>query len=621
MPPGTPEPGPVRPERNPYLIEPSAAFMNPLARRITYITGTQSGKSFLQENVIGHTLDDDPCPILYYAPTESNINKKVEPLIEAMIQQSESLNNKYSARNSTQHVKRVGGGVLYLSWMGSTTETASTSARLVIVDELDRCSKNSEGSVVELVEARGDAYADSRTAFTATPTHGRVEKKKHTETGFWHWQPQSNEHLNSPTWRQWQSGTRHEWAVPCPHCHEYFVPWSELLSWPGKDSEKECSPSEAEREAWLICPNHGCVIEDKYRQSMNKAGAYVTPGQSVDADGTVAGESETEPNSHFSYWSSGLFSFSAKKTFGFLAKKLLNAKLSGDPDDLLSVYNTGFGECFAVVGERPDWEAVKGCAWRYHTKQIIGQPEFILMTVDVQKRRLVYSIRAWYLGMGSALVESGEIFGDTDRGEVWQKLGDFYECDFDGYTVDEIGVDGGYRDDMVYQFVRDHKGRARVMRGDILDRPFRMQKVDVDSRGKVRKYGDRRWDFDTHRAKAWVHSRIGRDKKRSGFWVVPADVEDGYCKEIVGEEFDEQTGKWKQLGENHWLDCETMSYMLARMRGLDRRPGETLLADTEKTKEAVITTAPKKQSSKPVSQPKQQASREEDDFLGGIGDW
>ena len=619
MPVGTPEPGPVRPERNPYLIEPAAAFVHPHVRRITYITGTQSGKSFLQENVIGHTLDDDPCPILYYAPTEANINKKVEPLIEAMIQQSESLRNKFDARNSTQHVKRVGGAVLYLSWMGSTTETASTSARLIIVDELDRCSRNAEGSVPELVEARGDAYADSRVAFTATPTHGRVERYQHPDTGFWHWQVQDHDKLHSPTWREWQSGTRHEWAVPCPHCHQYFIPWSGLLTWPGKDSEQECSPSEAETSAWLCCPNNGCIIEDKYRQKMNQRGVYIAPGQSVDAEGRVTGQAETEPNTHRSFWSSGMFSFSAKKTFGFVAKKLLSALKSGDPDSLLSVYNTGFGECFAVIGERPQWETVRACAWRYHTGEVIGSPLKIFMTVDVQKRRLVYVVRAWYPGMGSALIESGELFGNTDQEQVWDDLESFYDHQYDGHTIDEIGVDCGYRDDMVYAFVRRNKGRARAMRGDILDKAFRMYRVDVDSQGKTRKYGDRRWDFDTNRAKTWVHNRIGRDRKRPGFWVVPADVDEAYCKQVVGEEFNEQSGKWEKVGENHWLDCETMNYMLARMRGLDRKPGECLLSDLAEGDSKPEKPAPKATSNPP---PKPKNNRpQHDDWLGGLGDW
>jgi phage terminase large subunit GpA-like protein len=582
MPLTSPEPGPVRPERNPYLIEPAAAFTDPKAKRITYVTGTQSGKSFLQENVIGHRLDDDPCPIIYYAPTEGNITKKVEPVMMAMLGQSPSLDKKFARDRSTQYVKRVGAGTLYLSWMGSTTETASTSARLILVDELDRCSKNAEGSVVELVEARGDAYADSRVGFTATPTVGRVEKYKHPKTGLEHWAVGERKKIASPTWRQWQSGTRKEWAIPCIDCHEYFIPWSGLLWWPGKGTEDECVPAVAEREARLCCPNCGSLIEDKYRQRMNKRGRYVAPGESVNADGKVIGESETAGNSHFSYWTSGLCSFSAKKSYGFLAKKLMTALQSGEPEELLPVYNTGFGECYAMAGEAPPWEAVKAMAWKYHSGHILSSPEYLLCTVDVQKNRLVYVVRAWYLGMASALVECGELWGDTLQPDVWDDLAELLDRDWGGRELDEIGIDCGYRDDMVFDFVRRHKGRARALRGDKLDKPYRAIRVDVDSRGKTRKRGDMRWDFDSPRAKSWVHSRVGWSNKKPGFWILPADIDEDYCKQIVGEEFDESESVWKKIGENHYLDCEAMQYMLARMKGLKRQKGAVMLDEIAK---------------------------------------
>lgn len=579
MPQGSPEPGPVRPERNPYLVEVAAAFVNPKSKRVTFVTGTQAGKSFLQENVIGQRMDDDPCPIIYYAPTESNIQKKVEPVMLAMIQQSASLAEKFDEDRSTQYVKRVGVAVLYLSWMGSTTETASTSGRLMLIDELDRCSKNAEGNVVELIEARGDAYADSRVGITATPTEGRVEKEKHPETGLEHWAVAKHKVLKSPTWRQWQAGTRHEWAVPCPHCQHYFIPWSGLLWWPGKGGASECTPEQAEREALLVCSCCGTGIEDKHRQRMNARGVYAAPGQSITLAGDVEGTSETEGNSHFSYWASGLCSFSAKKSYGFLAKKLLQALNSGDPEQLLPVYNTGFGECYAQAGEAPPWEAVKAMAWRYLPGTVLPGFALLLGTVDVQKNRLVYVVRAWFPGMGSQLVENGELWGDTEKPEVWAALGELLDKEWCGYDIDVMGVDCGYRTDEVLSFVRQHKSRARALRGDELNKPFRMMRLDVDSRGKARRNGDTRWDFDSSRAKAWVHSRIGWSLERPGFWILPAGVDEDYCRQIVGEEYDESESRWKKIYENHYLDCEAMQYMLARMKGLDRKPGKVTVRE------------------------------------------
>lgn len=618
MPATSPEPGPVRPERNPYLIKPGEAFNDPKAKRITYVTGTQSGKSFLQENVMGERADDDPCPIIYYAPTESNITKKVEPLVMAMISQSKSLSKKFDP-SSTQFVKKIGAARLYLSFMGSTTETASTSARLILVDELDRCAKNAEGSVVEIVEARGDAYADSRIGFTATPTIGRIKKYTHPETGFQHWEVADKESLGSEIWAQWQSGTRHEWAVPCPDCKEYFIPWSGLLWWPDKDSEKECDPSTAEREARLCCPSCGSMIEDRHRGRMNAKGEYISPGETIDKNGVVSGVSETAGNSHMSFHSSGLFSFSAKKSFGYLAKKLLSALNGGDPSVLQPVYNTGFGECYAAAGEAPAWESVRAQAWRYPLGAVLGTPEFVLCTVDVQKNRLVWVVRAWYLGMGSALIDNGVLWGDTTQEAVWDELGEVLEQEWDGHGITEMGVDYGYRPDQVSAFLRANKGRVRALRGQKMDIAYRKVDVEKDSRGKVRRHGEARWDFESSRAKAWVHSRIGRSNKKSGFWLLPTDIDESYCKEIVGEEYDEGKGEWKKVGENHYLDCEAMQYMLASMKGLKRKRGAVMLSEfsdgsikqIEEVSQPVVAKSKKKKSRR---------RRSDDGFLSGYGD-
>ncbi|MFP8968581.1 terminase gpA endonuclease subunit [Pokkaliibacter sp. CJK22405] len=588
MPETAPEPGPVRPERNPYIIPAADACSDPRYRRIIFITGTQAGKSFLLECVIGHRADDDPSPTIYYAPTEANITKKVEPVITAMIQQSKSLLSKLSS-SSTQYVKILGAARIYLSWMGSTTETASTSARTVIIDELDRCSKNAEGSVVELAEARGEAYADSILLITGTPVSAKIERQTNTETRLQYWEVKTDWPDSwSPTWQQWQSGTRHEWAVPCPHCGEYFIPWSGLLSWPGFGSDNECSVDDAERHAFLMCPNNGCCIEDRYRQAMNQKGRAVAPGQSIDKEGVVHGTSITASSSSYSLWVSGLCSFSAKKTYGYCAKKLYQAIKSGDPDIIKPVYNTTFGECYVETGNAPKSDEVRTQSWRYSQGDVAPGFEHIFASVDVQKNRLVYVVRAWYAGMCSLLVDEGVLWGDTQQPAVWDALEALLYQDFSGYSITEMGVDCGYRPDEVFQFVAQHKGLAKALRGQSLDQPYRVFKEEKNTRGKTKKHGLARWEFDSSRAKTWVHSRIGRDKALPSWWLLPADISDEYCKEIVGEEFNERQLIWKKVGENHRLDCEAMQYMMARMRHLDRKGGSTLLPFLSKKPDAEL---------------------------------
>ncbi|EPP2530239.1 terminase gpA endonuclease subunit [Vibrio cholerae] len=584
MPPTSPIPGPFNPDTNPYMIPIVSAFANPQYNRVTFVMGTQMGKSVSMENLVGWRLDDDPTPIMYVAPTSNLIDTTVEPKFMDMFQQAESLARKYDWNRSTKYTKWVGGTKFRFAWAGSPTELAADSAGLVLVDEVDRIVNTGEGDTTEIIEARGDAYVDSKIGYTATPTHGKVERTEHPRTGLTHWARSHRDALSSAIWRLWQSGTRHEWAVPCPHCGQYFIPHSELLWWPGKGTEEECTPDQAEKKAMLTCPRNGCMIEDKYRAAMNKRGVPVAPGQTVTPDGVIEGEADTAGSSHFSMWVSGLCSFAAKKSYGFLAKKLAAALQSGDPETLQGVYNTGFGECYALTGEVPAWEEVKAMRWSYSAGEVLPGAEKLICTVDVQKNRLVYVVRAWFPGMGSQLVEFGELWGDTEKPDVWDELGELLDREWYGMAIDAMGVDCGYRDNQVYQFVREHRTRARALRGfERLPKPYRKTAIDVDSRGKTRKRGDARWDFDTGLAKAWVHSRIGWPETRPGFWLLPIDVSEDYCRQIVGEEFNHRTGKWDKVGENHFLDCEAMNYMLACMLRLNRRKGDAMtLKDIKK---------------------------------------
>lgn len=590
MPPGSPIPGPFDTTSTPYMIPVCQAFADPAFNKITFVMGTQMGKSATMQNIIGWRLDDQPAPIIYVGPTESNINNVVEPKIMEMFRECESLWMKYDDK-SPKHKKRVGGVSLRFAWAGSATELASDSAVITLVDELDRPDANAtgEGSLAEIAEARGDAYIDSKLGLTSTPTHGKVSTWVHPDTGLTHWAVASKGKVSSPIWLEWEQGTKHEWAVPCPHCNDYFIPRSELLWWPGKDSESECSPAKAAREARLICPHCGAQIEDKHRKFMNSKGVGIAPGQIArlyddehvefeqDGQTTVMPFHSmihpVEENNHFSIWVSGLCSFSAKKSYGYLARKLLQAIRSGEPDKLLSVYNTGFGEIFAVVGEAPAWEEVYERRSSYSSGEVPDGVHWLICTVDVQKNRLVYVVRGWMLGMSSRLIEFGELWGDTDKPEVWEELDSLMDRQWHGKPLDMCGVDAGYRTDEVYAWVRKHRARARALMGfQKLSKPFRMAKVEVDKKGRTRKRGDKRWDFNATSAKAWVHSRVRWERGTVGDWLLPADITEDYCKQIIAEEFDDEKGVFNPIHrDNHFLDCEGMNYMVARMMNLDRK--------------------------------------------------
>lgn len=566
LPPGSAEPGPWRSSRSPYMIHIVHACIQPKNKRVIAVMGSQMGKTAGLMNVIGHRLDDDPAPIIYVGPTRNNIDNVIEPKIMDLIKGVPTLWAKMAkGKKATKTHKRIAGVSLRLAWAGSPTELASDSAVLVLVDEIDRMDDNvkGEGNVFELAEARTSTYPDGRVIGTSTPTIGNVDTFIHPVTGLEHWAVSDT--VASPIWRLWQEGTRHEWAWPCPHCGEYFIPRFKHLAWPEKST-----PDEARQKASLQCPSCAELITDAYKAEMNKRGVYVAPGQSVTKSGEIVGEADTYNSDTASFWVSGICSFSSKKTFGFLAKKFLAAVRSGEQERIQGVINTDFGELFKIGGDAPEWTVVAERKRGYKEGNVPQGVNLLTAGVDVQKNRLVYVVRGWGSKYESWLIEHGEFWGETDKPEVWQQLSELVATTWQGHLLSRVAIDSGYQTQQVYQFCRLHKNVALATKGhDTLDKPFKKSDIDVNVRGKTIANGLQLWHFNTDQMKSWVHSRVEWPHDQPGGWWLPDDISDDYCKQIVAEQRSvKPSGKviWVQIKkDNHYLDAEALAYLAAKI--------------------------------------------------------
>lgn len=524
---------------------------------------SQGGKSKLLENLVGHKLDTDPEPVLYIGPTKGNVTKVVEPKIDDMIRRCKSLAAKtIFGQAYTKTSKLIAGTLFRFAWAGSTTEIKAASASLVIVDELDEMTIESkgQGSIIELADARHGTYANGMTVTASTCTQGTVSAELNTATNLEHWAPSKK--VSSAIWIQWQEGTRHEWAWPCPHCGVYFVPRFSTLKWPDNST-----PVNVLKSAFIMCPANACVIENHEREAMNERGVAVSPGQSITRDGKIVGDGVQSIT--YSLWVSGLTN--NFKSIGYLASKWLSATRSVDADAIAAVLNTNFAELYSVGGEAPTEDAVKLCCINYQLGDVNADTRVVTVGVDVQGNRLEYVVRGWGFNWVSHLIDTGELYGDTDQDEVWTALEALLETEYDGRAINLMMVDAGYNSDMVYIFCRNNKARTRATKGhDKLNKPYYPSKVDVTPKtGKPIKNGVQLWHFDSDIMKTWVHGRVNRAKTLPGQWYLPIDISDDYCKQIIAEErIDKASGGvlWKKVSkDNHKLDCEALAYMGAKM--------------------------------------------------------
>lgn len=536
------------------------------------VTSAQSGKTDGVLDVIGQEMDQRPAPMMYVGPSKDFLQREIEPRITEMIQGAPGLREKLAGgKRLTRFRKTFGGVPLVLAWAGSNTSFRGTSAKIAIVDELDAMASSIQGNgdPFTLVESRGFAFTDRIKAAISTPLFGNVEIQLDEASGLEMWMPMPSEDVPSPIWRLWQSGTRHHFAWPCPHCDKYFVPRFKQLRW------NEGGAAEARRSAYLECPRCGGVIENEHKGAMNARGVYVAPGQTVSDDGVVSGP--LPDTTVLSFWVSGLCS--PMLTFGERAASYVTAKLTGEQDKIQAAINNGFGECYAPgSGDVPEWEEVARLRQPYRKGELPPGVKLLTLTADVQRRFIYYTIRGWGAHGSSWLIDHGELVGLTTESEVWSKLATLITTPIGDLTIHRAFIDSGFRPgkpenipiNKVYEFCRRFPRRVFPTKGRATqDKPLILSKPDVNQRGDIKKYGlDLIW-LDTDWCKSWVHERIRWPDGESGFWHLPEDTTDDYCKQIVSEaRVRKPSGQptWvARSRQNHYLDCEAQQAGLAHL--------------------------------------------------------
>jgi len=589
-------PGPRNPKLTPYVIEPSRAVHDRTHKRVGFVCGAQMGKSENSLDVVGARLDQSPVPILWVGPTKQFLLEQFEPRVEELLKSTDCLNKKTSWGQASKKLRKFVSGVpLRLAHGGSSSAMKSDPFGLAITDEADELVANvkNAGNPIKLIDKRGDTYADFVHYVTSTPSEGPSEVEIDPDSLLHFWADVDADEISSTIWRIWQSGTKHHWAWPCPHCGEYFIPRFNCLKWEkpigenGKEGKSD--PSLASKTAYLQCPQ-GCAdpILDEHKNEMLERGVYVAPGQYVKKNGAVVGEAPESLT--LSYWVSGLCS--PFKTFGDRASEYVEAVRSGDQEEIKAVVNGSFGELYAPgSGSVPTWEELeklKSPQTPFVMGEILPWTRFLTLACDVQKRSLIYGIRAWGPRGTSHLVTCNELFGNTAEEEVWEDLEMVILDRYDGFPIKMALIDSGFRpgnpkevpENRVYSFCQRHERICRPTKGrDTLQgRPVKPSKIEarVNWRGRQETVGIELLHVDTDFLKRTVHERLSWPVDMPGSFLLPDDVPEYYLRQLVSEARVKKPGgkpKWVQRSkDNHFFDVEAMQVAAGWLLGAQRIP-------------------------------------------------
>lgn len=556
------------------------------------VCGSQMGKSDSVLDFMGWRLDTRPRPQLFFGPTQTTTEDIFYPKFQAMLEQVPSLHAKAAKGRFKKGFRIIAGVPVRFAWTGSASQMAGDTAGDVYVDEVDRMLEyvGKDGDPFAQTRVRGASYRDRRIIATSTPTLGTVEVEYDEESGLFFWKVADPDDVQSAIWRLFQSGTRHHWAWPCPHCGEYFIPRFDRLKWPKASNGKSCSPAVALDEAYLECPNcgsDGTVITEDDKTWMNGHGEYISPGQRIEPNGKIIGE--PIKSRRLMTWVSGLCS--PMVSFGERAADWLEAVESKKSSERQVSINTGFGELFSAgEGDVPAWQEVADIKSGHETGTVPDWVRVVTAGVDVQKDRIIYAIRGWGAAGRSHTIDYGEIWGETEHLEVWDQLQLLLHSDYDGIPIRMMFVDSGYRPGKpfavpvhrVYQFCRKFPSNTRPTKGASTKprKPVNISKIDVTIDGREYKKALHLAVLDTDHWKSRVHAKVRWGESAPGRWSVPVDVTQDYCEQIVSEARQQTKSKilWvKRAGENHLLDCESLNEACAGLLKLDllregRRP-------------------------------------------------
>lgn len=574
------EPGRWRTSRTPYLREPMDE-LSPQSptEQVKVIKGTQLGWTELANNTILCYMDTYPCPIQMILPTEKLASKHSKAKLSPSIESIPHLNRKVKSAKSKDDAggtfeKQFDGGMLSIGWSFSAASFASFSARVVILDDIDRFPDDvdKEGNPIDLGKKRADAFSNRKIYINSTPT---IKGGSHIE-------------------KEYADSDQREYHMPCPHCGEMITfEWSEEDNLFVFEYDKETF--QLTSEVKYTCKHCAGMIEEHQKTWMmaEENGAKWVP--------------MNPGHPHRGYKLSSFYSPIGWVSWVSIVREYLTAKKtkeSGDGSKMQVFYNTRLAEAYKeeiAVTAADDILLLKS---KLEQGVVPHKTAAVVMAVDVQKDHFWYEVKALCYGNDTHLVRHGRV-------ETWGELDTiihtpYFDESGNVYMIRVCAVDSGYNADEVYEFCAMNsdvciptKGSSKKMMS-----PYAVSAVEKDVNGKSIATGLKRYLLDTLYYKDILANKINRSIKaaKSGDTIsnvitLHSEADESYAKQYTSEyrheEEDPRTGvitsEWRKVSDkadNHLWDCGVYITFLGELLGIRFLPSEPISVNPKRERKA-----------------------------------
>lgn len=517
----SPEPGPWRTSRVPYIAEPMDAVNDPHVRNVYIMASSQVAKSECLLNIAGYFAHYSPSPILIVQPNQEVARNFSKERVKKMFDASPELRGllSESVEDHTMFSYHIPGGLVAFAWARSAASLASRAIRVLLSDEIDKWpeSTGTDGNPYAQAKQRLANFSNAKNVAVSTPG---VKGSSTIE-------------------RLFMSGDRRRYHVACGRCGAFQV-----LRWSGVVYKNAAGEVDLGNVHYR-CSHCAGRIDESEKKSLLAGGHWASDPRGAD-------EPPPEPKTR-SYAISTIYS--PWVPWADLVSEWIAAQQ--DKATLLQPFiNLKLGETWEESSTKLTVEELEKNRERYDSEV---PPGVLLLTagVDVQDNRLEVEVVGWGAGKESWGISYVVIPGDTLTTTPWDDLDRLLQRQWKAATgaahiVVCACVDSGHRADEVYEFCRPrHSRRIFAVKGSsdathalVSDKPSQTNSGRVNLYAVGSSYG-----------KGVVYSRLKLEKPGPGYchWPIGKGYDDEYFKQLTSEK---RVGKsWiKTRDRNEALD-------------------------------------------------------------------
>jgi len=564
-------PGPWRNEFTAYTVGPMDAWSLPYVRKIYVVMGPQSGKSQIALNCLGYSIDQDPGPAMYVAPTEDKAKSIGSGKIEALVTKSRRLAMHVSTSpndNTTLYRRFANGMEFRLTWAGSATALSEVSIEKMIFDEVDKYEEyagKKEADPLSLGEQRTNSYPYTRKLlYISSPSAD----------------PSTIFNLLI-----YEADIVYTYEARCPACGHYQLLVLENIIWPAEITDARTVRRRA--HARYQCGHCPMTWDDRQRNEAVRRGRWVPGRMNPDLNWEPDPFPIDRPENvgfWIPSWYSPFISLSRVAAEKIRSSEDLNKKIAFSTQSEVKPYRQ-------VIKTSTHTEILKArCAL---APQTVPQ-EAVALTcfVDVQKHGYWFAVRAFARDYTSWLIHYGQL---TDQDALEDLL---YNTEYPVAGTDKamkfwrVGIDTGGGEteydssmtEMTYWWLiknipvaRKHgiylygtKGSSRPIDGVFKPGAPLVQTPS----GKKLPFALRIIHIDTAHMKNSYHEhvRMAIEGEPHGAYLYDATDSEyrTYLRQILAEEKRRtRRGReeWVRTGrDNHLFDCEVGALSLAHYR-------------------------------------------------------